>query len=162
MAPRPPGTSGGTPSLVFTETVWDSCTSVTCSELGSGSFSSCSGTTVLTSGAVRFSFLPLGPVLALAAPDLAEVLEASTQWPVSLKHTGSDLLPEDWPLAVSAELELELVDAPGAWVAVEGAGLDGVGVDAGVCEPAGACWPRAAGSAAIRATATAKATRASF
>src|SRR3954468_22945394 len=107
MAPRPWGTSVGTPS-VFTATVCASCTSVTCSAFGSGSFSSCSGTTVLTSGAVRFSFWPLAPVLALATPDLADALEASTQWPVSLKHTGSDLFPDAWLPEASAELELLL------------------------------------------------------
>src|SRR3569833_1936384 len=113
MAPRPPGTSGGTPSLGFTDTVCDSCTSWICSWFCRGSFSSCSGTTVLTSGAVRFSFLPL--VLAVlvavpAAPALGGVLEVSTQWPVSLKHTGSGLAPPS-VAAGALELELELLGA---------------------------------------------------
>jgi hypothetical protein len=72
-----------------------------------------------------------------------------------LKHTGSDLLPGAWPLEVSAELEL--VEGAGAGLAVEEAGAE-----AGVCGAAGACWARAAGKAAIKAAATAKATTAVF
>src|ERR1700754_3407157 len=121
MAPRPPGTSVGTPSF-FTDTVCDSCTSVTWSEFGRGSLSSCSGTTVLTSGAVRFSFLPL--VLAvLVAPALGAPLEVSTQWPVSLKHTGSDLLPES-VVAAGLELELGLLGAGAVEEGVDDAGAE--------------------------------------
>src|ERR1700761_3824248 len=112
MALNPPGTSGGTPWLVLTETAWSSCTSWIWSGVCRGSFNSCSDTTVLTSGAGRLSFLPLGVALAdlpaaAVLPPLAAVLGVSTQWPVSLKHTGSDLLPS----AGVVELELGLLAA---------------------------------------------------
>ena len=83
------------------------------------------------------SFLPLllplawASALAAAVPVLAPegALEASTQWPVNLKHTGSDLLSE-------AELEVELL----------GAGAGGGLCEGGLCEAAGASccpWARA-------------------
>jgi hypothetical protein len=142
-----------------------SCVSVIWSVLGRGSFSSDSGTTVRTSGAVRFKgFLPVvEPALVEpAVPALAAALELSTQCPVSLKHTGSVLLPADWPAGASPaaggaeELVVPVVEAGGGDEGADEAVEPGVaaGADAD-CPAAGASWACAAGVAARTAAARA-------
>jgi hypothetical protein len=49
-----------------------------------------------------------------AVPALAAALELSTQCPVNLKHTGSVLLPVDWPAPAVAGGGVELVVEAGA------------------------------------------------